>query len=77
MQQECKTLKTTIFGMAHSRRLVVVCFTSRHSTVFNPVNVIMNCGVHSGAVRADCGINQLRVQFQMVSIKYFTDKQAA
>ena len=77
MQQEYKIIETTVFGMVHSHKLVVVLlfkhFTSRHSTVFNSTSNIVNCGAHSGAVCSDCTTSRLRVQFQMVSLKFFID----
>ena len=77
MQHACKTLKTTVFGMIHSQKLVVVFlhkhFTSRHNTVFNSNNIIMNCGAHSSAVCSDCATSQSQFRFQMVSLKFFTD----
>jgi hypothetical protein len=54
MQQEYMVLKTIVFGTVHSHNLVVVLlhkhFTSRHSTVFNSINTVSNCGAHSGTV---------------------------
>jgi hypothetical protein len=54
MQHECKILKIIVFGMVHSHNLAVVLllkhFTSRHSTVFNSINITTNCAAHSGTV---------------------------
>ena len=77
MEQEYKIPKTIVFGMVHSHKLVVVLlhkhFTSTHSTAFNSISIITNCGAHSGAVYSDCATCRLRVEFQVVSLKLFID----
>jgi len=75
MQQKCKILKTIVFGMIHSLKLVVVLlhkhFISRHSTVFNSTNIIRNCGASCGTVCSDCATSWLWVRLQQVSLKFF------
>ena len=77
MQPECNILKNTVFAMVHSQQLVVVLlqkhFSSRCSTVFNPISTITNFGAHSGTVSAECATRWLRVRFQTVQLKSFID----
>jgi len=58
MQQECKIIKTMVFGMVHSQKHLVIFvqkdFTRKHSNAINSINIIMNCGAHSGADHSDC-----------------------
>jgi len=80
MPQRCKILKTTALGMVLSYKLVVILwhkhFTSRHSNVFNPINIIMNCGAHSSTVCSDCATNQLRFDSRCCCYIFYSYKQA-
>ena len=77
MQQECKILKTNVFGIVHSQKHLVIFlqkhFTSKHSNAINSINIIMNCEAHSGADRSDCVTSGLWVRLQKVWLKFFID----
>ena len=57
MQQECKILKTIVFGMVYSQKQLVIFlqkdFTPKHSNAINCIHIIKNCGADSGADRSD------------------------
>jgi len=63
MQQECKILKAMVFGMVHSQKHLVILlqkdFTPKHSNAINSINIIMNCGAHSGTDRSDCAKSEI------------------
>jgi hypothetical protein len=48
MQQECKIIKTNVFGMVHYQKQLVIFlqkdFTPKHSNAINSINIIKNCG---------------------------------
>jgi len=75
VQQECKILKTNVFGIVHSQKHLVIFlqkhFTSKHSNAINSINIIVNCGAHSGTDRSDCATSGLWVRLQKVWLKFF------